>query len=326
VLAPDSETSSEAELLKWVSRLQVVVDAEGGLSGLGEPGRLDGGGAASDWDGDGELEVVFDPLSLTGETLPVLEIGLEDNAGRPLRYRAYGYGEDAPVKPEQAAAIGGASATCPAGEVRKVGVPFNLRSWVLPPRVVLALPADGAVVPAALVSVTLIFSATIDEATLTGNVTIDGPDGSALQLAPRLETMLKPAAGAVPEQRSLLRVDFTPPLQSSGTYELRVGTGLKSTAGRGFDQDPTTPEAEPFTTRFGVQEGSWGGKCVWCPEGYVCHDTLNGCVPKQTCDAGCAAGSVCDPAVGWCVEDCRPFKTCPSPSMSCEEKSGLCTP
>ena len=325
VLAPDSETASEAELLRWISRLQVVVDAAGGLSGLGEPGRLDGG-TASDWDDDGELEAVFDPVALAGEALPVLEIGLEHNADRLLQYRAYGYGADAPVVPDQAAAMGGASASCPAGEVRKVGVPFNLRSWVLPPRVVLALPADGTVVPAALVSVTLIFSATIDEASVTENVGIKGPDGNPVKLAPQLETMLKPGAGAVPERRSLLRIDFTPTAQSNGAYELRVETGLKSTAGRGFDQDPTTPAAEPFTTHFRVEEGSWGGKCVWCPEGYVCHDTLNGCVPELECVGGCAAGSVCDPASGWCVEDCRAFKTCPSPSMTCDEKTGLCGP
>jgi hypothetical protein len=325
VLAPDAEISSEAELLKWVSKLQVVVDADGaGLQGLGGAGKLEGGGTAQDWDGDGKLEVVFDPLSLRGDELPVLEIGLEHNAGRLLHYRAFGYDEGAAIKPDQAAAMGGAAASSTPGEVRKVGMPFNLRSWVLPPRVVLALPADGAQVPGNLISVTLIFSATIDKASLKGNITIEGPGGESLTLDPTLETMLKPGAGSVPERRSLLRVDFTPPSYGDGTYKLRVGTGLKSTAGRTFDQDPSTTKAEPFTSRFTILARSGGSKCTWCPEGYVCHDTLNGCVPEQTCKGGCVKGSVCDTSVGWCVEDCRPFEVCPAPSMTCDAKSGLC--
>lgn len=323
VLTPDPQIGNKSEVTSRVASLQLAVDGAGGLQGVTEAGPRPDGGTASDWDGDGELEVLF-RVERSGDELPVLEVGLDQNADRELTYRVMGFAAPGVTQLDQAVAMGGVSASCPAGEVRQVGTPFNLRSWVRPPRVVLALPGDQTKVMTNLVAFTLMFSTTVVQETLAGNVTLEGPDGAPLDVTPALETLVYPEAQGLEERRSLLELQFTLP-GVEGQYTVRVLPGVKSTAGRGFDQDPTTAALDPFVSRFFHGPMSGGGtKCDTCPDGYLCHDTLPGCIPELTCVGGCATGFVCDPSSGQCVEDCRPFGTCVDPAASCDAKTGLC--
>lgn len=326
VLTTDPEVCSRADLLAQVAALQVIVDADqGGLQGVDRPGAREGGGTAVDWDGDGKLEVIFklDYASLPDGELPVLEIGLEGNTDRKLEFRVLGFRTSADSKPDQAVAMGGVSASCPQGDLCQIGIPFNLRSSARPPRVVVVLPADGAVVPTNLVAVSVMFSTLVEEKTLQGNVSIVDPDGSPVAATLSLESLVYPAVMNVQESRSLLQIQNEPFIKD-GQYEIRVSPGIESTTGLPFDQDPSTPAADPFVSRFRFEALSGGGGCVECPEGFECDDKLGGCVPMKRCDAGCIKGFVCEPTSGLCVEDCRPYGVCASPTSRCEMASGLC--
>ena len=159
VLTTNPDLCSTAEILAQVATVVVVVDAPGGLAGVTAAGPLAGGGTAVDFDGDGELEVVFTAPPLDGSALPILEVGLRHNADRELAYRVLGYPADAALEPANAIALGGVTASCAAGESRKVGTPFNLRAVARPPKVILVLPPDGATnVPFNLKAVTVMLT------------------------------------------------------------------------------------------------------------------------------------------------------------------------
>jgi hypothetical protein len=326
VLSTTPDLCRTEDLLAQVATVTVVVSALGGLAGVSAPGPTAGGGTAVDFDGDGVLEVVFQ-TPLAGPELPILELGLPHNAGRDLTFRVLGFGAGVAPAPQSAVAVGGVSARVAAGEVRKVGTPFNLLAAARPPRVVLCLPPDGTpAVPLNLAAITLMFSTTVDEATAVAAARVVAPDGQTLPTVATLETLSYAAAGGTTERRSLLTLALAGALTEPGDYVIEVAPGVVSTAGRRFDQDPSTPAEDGFVSRFQIGSGVGGGghPCELCTTGYVCNDTGTGCLPVLDCAAGCGAGFVCDPAPGFCVEDCRGYGACVDPAATCDAATGRC--
>jgi hypothetical protein len=181
VLTPAAEVSTPAEILAELDRLEVVVDAPGGLGGVVAEGPLPGGGTAVDWDADGQLEARFAGPPL-GDALPVLEIGLSQNVGRDLRFRVLGYPEGA----TRVVGAGGAEARISSGEVRRVGVPFSLAPWARPPRVLLMLPAQGVEAPSLLAEVNAVLSTTVGAESLDGHIRLFDPLGQPVAIAASL--------------------------------------------------------------------------------------------------------------------------------------------
>jgi hypothetical protein len=329
VLTTNPDLCSADELLAQVATVVVVVDAPGGLAGVAAPGPY-GGGTAVDFDGDGELEVLFE-APLRGPPLPILEVGLRHNADRELAYRVLGYAAGAALEPGNAVALGGVTATCAAGETRKVGMPFNLLAVARPPKVTLVLPPDGATnVPPNLRAVTVMFSTTITAESLAGAISLRGPDGAERAITTSLDTLTYTGEGGIGERRSLLTVELTDPIEPPGpeadTFTVVVSAGIASTTGRAFDQDPATAAADGFTSQFHVGAGIGGGghPCDACLTGYLCNDDETGCIPALDCVGGCGSGFVCAPDVGACVEDCRLYGACAAPGATCDAATGLC--
>ncbi len=318
VLTPDPSVTPLETLLVRLDTIQVAVDAEGGLVGVDQAGAREDGSTAVDLDGDGELEVLF-TAQVGGDELPILEIGLAENSGRELDFLIYGFEESSSLEPTEALALGGVAATCPSGDVVKVGAPFNLRSWARPPQVVLVLPPDGGVAEE-LLSVSVLLSTTVDEASAVANSQVLDPDGVAVPG----ELAVEDALVGQDEARSVLTFAFEQALDD-GEYSVQVGPDIFSSAGESFDQDLTTVEEEPFRSSFWSTSGSWGYEpCEECPDGYACDEDNTGCVPVLDCSDGCWDGYACDPELGYCVEDCRVYEACLEPGTSCDESTGLC--
>jgi len=323
VLTPDPTVAPLGVLLKQVRRIDVIVDARDGLLGVSLPGPLAGGGTAVDWDGDGVLEVRFEGPS-PGSELPVLEIGVGANAGRDLAFRIFGFSSTGETALDRATGEGGASVVVAAGEVRRVGAPFNLTPRARPPRVLMALPADGATLPS-LASVTAVLSTTVKAETLAGHVELLDPEGKTVPVTTTVETATVAGTAFGKEERSVLSV-LVPSLLLRGSYELRIGPGIESSTGQRFDQDPATDAEESFVSHLESQGAPGGGgePCDACPAGYLCEKDPLRCVPVLRCSAGCPQGLVCDPAQAQCVEDCRRYGLCFDPSAACDAQIGLC--
>lgn len=327
VLTPDPSLSPLQPMLQALEHLSVVVDGESGLSGVSQAGPLPGGGTAVDWDGDKTLEARFDGVQVPDDALPVLEVGLEQNTDRELDFRVLGFGPGVAqgAGQERSVAEGGASARVSAGQVRRVGAPFNLTSRARPPKVVLVVPSEGATVLVPLVSVIAVLSTTVKTATVAGHVRLVDPKGKAVSLsAVKVETMVVVTGAVSREERSLVTLEF-PGLSERGTYEVRIGPGIESSTGKRFDQNPATATEEGFVGRFTWEISAGGGKpCDSCPAGYLCHPTLPGCIPEVSCAAGCGTGQVCDPTQKQCVADCRTIGLCFDTKKTCDPKTGLC--
>jgi hypothetical protein len=328
VLTPDPTVSPLSELLQQVDRVQVIVDGKDGVAGVTAAGPQPGGGTALDSDGDGVLEVMLGLQLSVQSSLPVLEIGLEANAGRALDFRILGVAKDGDplAGPEQAVAAGGVSARVPRGEVHQVGTPFNLTPRARPPRVLLVLPADGAEAPYTLRSFIAVLSTTVREQSLAGNVSLI--DESLSEPVPglktKLETLVVAGSAYGREERSLLTVDF-PALPDERGFRIQIGPGIESTVGRRFDQDPSTSSEDAFVSRFHAPRAVGGGMECKCPDGYRCHDTIPlACVPIVSCSSGCGGGLVCDAQLQQCVEDCRTFNLCFDTKATCDPATGLC--
>jgi hypothetical protein len=331
VLTTNPDLCRPEEVLAAVATVAVVVDAPGGLVGVTAPGPLSGGGTAVDFDGDGELEVVFTAPPLTGPTLPILEVGLRHNAGRELAYRVLGFPAGATVEPANAVAFGGVSATCAPGEVQRVGTPFNLRAVARPPQVVLVLPPDGAAdVPVSLRSVTIMFSTTLAPDGVAGAIHLLDSDGVPVAATASVATLTYAVEAGLTEQRSLVTLELdqgiAPPLgPDPATFTVAVDATVVSTAGRSFDQDPATAVADGFTSHFQVRGEVGGGQpCDLCPTGYGCDEAGTGCLPLLDCSGGCGPGFVCAAAADLCVEDCRLYGLCAAAGAQCEAETGLC--
>ena len=325
VLTQDEEVNSPAEVATAIGMLEVVVDSPDGIRDVTAAGPTGGGGTAIDWDQDGVLEVSFVTDKGAFDPLPVLEIGLSSNSGRDLEFSVLGYNGSATHQLVDAAALGRVTARCNAGEVRTVGMPFNLRASARPPRVIMMLPTDGDVnVPTTLAYISLVFSTRVTETSLAAEVQLVGDRQGAIVSRLVLTDAVFVDAGNVSDRRSVLQIFPTwDPLGDS--YTLTVGTGVKSDAGRRLDQVPDRPGAEPFVGWFSVPPtigGPPGGG--ECPEGYVSVDGGDSCAPIPSCNAGCGTGFVCDTASATCVDDCRLFGGCPIPGSTCDLDSGLC--
>ncbi len=327
VLTPDPALGSIEEVLSQVETIQVVVDAEGGLKGVEGPGLLEGGGTAEDWDDDGVLEVRFETTALNTERLPILEIGLTDNSGKELSFIILGFPPGGDLEREQAAAAGAVSASCPAGESHKVGIPFNLKASHRPPRVVLVLPPDGTSEPLFdLGSVAVVLSTTVDEKSAAEHFKVITSGGDIVATTLKEETLIASAGGDAHERRSLLTLTIEDMLKP-GRYTVEVDPGMMSTAGRRFDQDHSTPEEEGFVSHFTMEnEGIIGGgePCESCPVGFGCEEGRRGCVPLMGCGGGCQTGFICHQGQDLCVEDCRVLGVCADPTIPCDPGSGLC--
>ena len=305
-----------------VKRLEVVVSSPQGLAGVTSAGKRPGGGEARDWDGDGKLEIVFAQASAsTGKTL---EVGLGDNEDRLLEFRVAGYSDDQSTRP---IAYGDTTTTPVPGAINKLGVSFNLRPEARPPQVILVLPPDGTKdVPGSLAAVTIAFSTTVDASSL-GGATLSGPNGTVAVEA-KLETITLRKGDPLEEQRSVLNLRL--PTLVEGLYQLRVAAPLVSSAGRAFDQDPRTPDADAFTSSFEVKWSVGIPPQCNCAAPYVCQDEPGGgwsCAFGPTCSDGCANANatdpvwICDPAAQECVEDCRKAQLC---ALTCDTATGLC--
>ena len=321
VLTPDADSSSPAEMLAEIARLEVIVDAPGGLGGVDAEGPLPGEGTALDWDDDGQLEVRFAGPPL-GDALPVLEIGLSANADRDLRFRVLGY----PQSATRVVGAGGAEARVAPGEVRRVGVPFSLAPWARPPRVLLVLPAQGVKAPAVLAEVNAVLSTTVRPESLPGNVRLLDPLGRSLRIAPSVETLVVSDSTFGQQERSLLVIAFAEPLLHEGDYRVEIGPGLQSSAGRAFDQDAGTAGEQGFSSSFYYKGAEAGGgePCEQCPPGYGCRPSGVGCAPLLSCSGLCPGGQVCDAGQQQCVEDCRVSGFCLHTARTCDPASGLC--
>ena len=327
VLSPDPTISPLATLLKQLGHLSVIVGSEDGLVGVSRAGPLPGGGTAVDWDGDKLLEARFDGVTVRGDALPVLEIGLEDNADRELDFRILGFGDKtaAGSGQERSVAEGGTSATVARGQIRRIGAPFNLTSRARPPRVLLVVPPEGSKVLVNLVSVVAVLSTTVKPQTVTGNVQLLDPKRKPIALSSvKVETTIVASGAFSREERSLVTMEFSG-LIVDGTHEVRIGPGIVSSTGLRFDQNPETAAEDAHVSRFLFDLAVGGGKpCDSCPSGYTCHPTLPGCVPVVLCLAGCPKGLVCDTAQQQCVADCRVVDFCFETDQSCDVKSGIC--
>jgi hypothetical protein len=323
VLTPDPTIAPASALVREIRRIDVIVGSREGLRGAEQPGPLPGGGTALDWDGDGKLDVRFSAVA-PGPELPVLEVGVGDNAGRDLVFRIFGFSSTEETDTDLAAGQGGASVAVPAGEVRRVGAPFNLTPRARPPQVLLVLPADGVKVPANLGSITAVLSTAVKPESLAGNVRLISPKGVVVAVEVKSELATVASTTFSKEQRSVLSITFPPFAEWQGSYELQIGPGISSLAGKRFDQDPQTPTEEPFVSHFTVEGETGGGSpCDACPAAYLC-DEAKRCLPVLGCAAGCNKGLVCDSAQGQCVQDCRGYGLCFDPAALCDAKTGLC--
>jgi hypothetical protein len=198
--------------------------------------------------------------------------------------------------------------------------------------VLLVQPADGTEkVPSSLISALVLFSTTIDESSLADNVQLLHPDGGSVPVTFTLETLVVAGSPFSRDERTLLSVGFKlpPVLDPEGRFTLKIGAGVRSTADLALDQDPSTPEPEPFSSHFFAPfpDGGIGGgpkPCDRCPEGYGCVSENPGCVPMLACPETCPALSVCDDQEKQCVPDCRAYGLCFDPSLTCEQDTGLC--
>ena len=174
------------------------------------------------------------------------------------------------------------------------------------------------------------FSTTVEPASLAGAVRLVGPDGLDRAVALSSDTLTYAGEGGVDEKRTLVTLTPVDPIEPVGPgaddYAVVVGAGVTSTTGRAFDQDPTTPAVDSFTSHFTVGSGIGGGghPCDACIAGYLCNDTETGCIPALDCQLGCGSGFVCAPLAGVCVEDCRIYGACAAPGATCAATTGLC--
>ncbi|MBN2358497.1 MAG: hypothetical protein JXR83_03530 [Deltaproteobacteria bacterium] len=319
VLTPNPELNAVGDLLGQVERVQVIVEAPA-AGGWQDLSGEDGDGERADWDGDGENEVSFVSPAIAGSALPVLEIGVGRYAGQALELRVYGLPKEAAADPDQAVALGGASATCASGQVQRVAVPFNLKAAARPPRVAEVFPFAGATnIPYNLYAVTVVFSTALDHQTVPGAILLSDSQASPVAFHAELRDIDLAIGDAAAEPRTVAELILDQVLDFSYA-DLRVEPGPVSRAGLGFDQVPEEPGAQPFLSRFGIAAELQGG----CPEGYRFDPQNAACVAEMGCASSCTAGYVCDAEAQRCVEDCRLYRVCADPQLSCSDESGLC--
>jgi hypothetical protein len=340
-LVPDPNVQSESALVSRLLRLRLVVDAPEGLYPAG-PSRREGEVEIADLDGDGARELL---ASVSLEALGRLPLVRLERGGLPavsgLELRLDGIGpDDSDGKPASDVELAAGSVQGVAfseGGIASVKIPFNLRAKFRPPRVTQVFPEDGATLDSASVgSVALIFSKPMSPSSLKPGVLqvlrVEG--GSETPIA--LKEIVIGEIGVGGPTRAVLNFAQAP---GDGLYRVRVGQGALDTSGRALDQAPIQPGNQPFTSSFTLSpsastaacpvagcEAAWcGNGGVLCPPGAVCDAATHSCQP-QGCPSSCIPATVCDPALGACLDDCRVhggYGGCLA-TLRCDAATGLC--
>jgi hypothetical protein len=333
-LQADPARQSEGDVAREISQLRLVVDLP--VPGQEISGLPAGAGSGDlqylDVEGDGAREPVYTLPWPATDRLPVLEITSHRNAGLPVLLRVEGYDAGG-----QLVAIGGL-ATAVLGGADETAVPFNLLPSRLPPRVVATQPEGGQVLPS-LGDFTVTFSRKLQLDTLSPATVYLGctaGDGTRTEWHPTVVFVTEETF----ENPSLTRHRVRGVLQSNGagdtTCAITIPAGLLADDGTPFDQDATRPGAdgfvgEPFTIQAPTNYVNNGCSLpvndpdhVDCAAfSLVCDPGAGVCVTTAGC-GGCAAGSLCDPGLERCVEDCRGFGACALLSQACLD-TGLCS-
>jgi hypothetical protein len=330
-LVPDPNVNSETALVEKLGALRVVIDSPAGLYPVSDSRREDDL-EIKDIDSDGKAELVAEvDLSDLGR-LPLVRVergGLDE---APLEFRLDGLDKD-----KAAVAAGGVQGIrFDAGAVLPVKVPFNLRANYRPPRVSEVFPADGDPASGKLGSVLVIFSKVMNTDSLKRPAVFQ-----VLTVEGGVETPV-PAARIEPGELykggpTTAEYHFTGP-PGHGTFRVRVSQGALDASGRPLDQVPMEPGNQPFRSSFAItaEAAAATNMCspncesLWCSSGgQICPSGLTcvggACVPER-CPTSCPPLSICDPALGACVSDCRVHGTyggC-ADGERCDEASGLC--
>jgi len=325
-LVPDPNINSEAQILERVESLVFIFDSPDGLYAPGEE-HVEGGVQVVDADADPsdlELVVTFPVL----DHLPIVRLEQADLSDVPIDVRILGESGPGPIAEGR---VLGARFSDAAEPVR---VPFNIRPEHLPPRVGEVIPSDGQSLQGCFVpTIVVMFSKPIDPATifLPGAVTFE-PGGAPLEI--RLDS-----SGVVAQLEP-------PTIEGEGTvsYRLRIESMVTDTAGIALDQVAAEPSSQPYVGDFTLicgptssipdpppcgsmaPPGPLEPVCPAFPR-LMCVD--DECVLSACEAATCEAGLVCDPAVGFCIEDCRLYgevDVCPEDRAVCSEDTGVCVP
>lgn len=321
-LVADPNVTDTAALVSQLRWLKIVLDSPAGLY-ASPPSAIDRGLSLEDVDGDGQLELVAEhPVDGLGR-LP--RIRLEQGGLQPLALDLRLDGADAKPgeKPRDElvyfAAGGVRGVRFASGTVREVEVPFNRRLLYRQPQVTQVNPEDGAEVdPRSFGSVVLIFSKKMNPDSLRANDVLrllQVEPAPARPIAAELITVTNLGGLESPAAAEYRFASILTP----GTYRIEVSTAARDASGRPLDQVPMQPGDQPFSSSFVVGNtavptiectpvcndwcASGGDKCA---PGLVCNKASRICEPRyQSCPGHCRATTVCDPARGICVPDCR---------------------
>lgn len=160
-LEPTTTLNTDDEVVAQVERIELHVDAVGGLDGLPNTAGIAGEGVAVDRNGDGRLEWVAQ-IDAAG-ALPEVDLFPGSNLGAQLTVDVFGLTGSTLV------ALGSRDGlTFREGVATRATIPFDLLPAYRPPRVVAVLPPDGGETPCdqAVTTVTILFSEDIASASL----------------------------------------------------------------------------------------------------------------------------------------------------------------
>jgi hypothetical protein len=324
-LVPDPNINSEGQILERVDTLVFVFDSPDGLYAAGEESSSEGVQIV-DADADPtDLELVATfPL---GDHLPIARLEQADLPDVAIDVRVLG--ESGVGLIAEGRALGARFATH--GEMLRV--PFNIRPEHVPPRVGEVIPSDGQSIQGCdLPTIVVMFSKPIDPASLfaEGAVTFE-PGGAPTTI--RID-----ATGVVAQ--------IEPPPDIVGidnqlSYRLVIETTVTDTAGVPLDQRAAEDESQPYIGDFTLPctpptsipdpprcgSGEVSPLPPVCPgmPRLMCVD--DECVLSMCDVATCESGLVCDPAVGYCVSDCRDYgdvNVCPAERPTCNFELGVC--
>lgn len=321
-LVPDPNVNSPASVRDAIDSIVMIVDSPAGLYAPGSE-RAEGNVQIENADADpSDLEVVA-TIALPPARLPWIRLVQGTLPDAPLDLRFLGM---PPAAGAPAVALGRVSGVRLGAPIGSLGVPFNLRPDLLPPRVTEVLPGDGITASNCEVRVLYVmFSRPIDPSTVEGAFAIEPGTIEALRVDPSGLTVEITVGGLVGE----------------GTlgYVVSVAPTVLDTEGRALDQVPSEPGDQAFSIE---RELSCGPGTAFPEEPcgtpdvtpldpmcayprLVCVDGW--CVPRGCEEAQCASASVCDPITSRCELDCRAWgeaEVCPLDRPRCEPASGTC--
>lgn len=316
-LAPDPNVTNTDDLVKRLQTLTLTLDSPQGLGYTQK--RETGEVRLIDVDGDGKLELQATLEVKDLGRLPRVRIergGL--SAGLTLNLRVEGIDGSATV------AMGGVQGTSfVEGSATTLTCPFNLLPRYRAPQVTQVFPSDGLqnLMVAGLGSVVVVFSKPMNSDSLkkAGVFTVSRLEGGQEIVAPAKLITVK-SLGVGEDAPSMATYDFATDLQKGATYQVRVTSDALDTSGRKLDQVPMQEGAQPFSSQFSLSPtepmtAACNPSCTqtWCSNGgkacasddLVCNTQTRTCEPKPQVCTSCTKLTVCDPALGICVPDCR---------------------